>query len=63
MFIIIVFWPSGGSGWITGVGQLGNSSTASGRSNPGGTVGLIAISLGRGDFFFFHSHITFVYTH
>ena len=40
MFTIIVFFaPPGGSGWIVGVGQLDNSSTASGRSEPARTVG------------------------
>ena len=33
MFINIV--PPGGSGWIIGVDQLGNSSTVSGRNDPG----------------------------
>ena len=35
MFIISIFFFLGGSGFIIVVGQLGNSSTASGRSDPG----------------------------
>ena len=27
--------PQGGSGWITGVGSVGNLSTATGSSDPG----------------------------
>ena len=34
MFINIV--PPGDSGWTIGVDLLGNSSTVSGRSDPGG---------------------------
>ena len=62
MFIIIVFSPPRGSGWVIGVGYLGNSSTASGRGDPRGTVGP-SYSLGRRDFFYlFRARFTFFHT-
>ena len=61
MFIIIEFCPPGGSGWVIYVRLLGNSSTALGRSDPGGTVGP-SYSLDRRDFFF-HARFTSVHTH
>ena len=53
LLLCIVFCPPPlGCGWVTCVCYLGNSSSASGCSDPGGTVGR-SYSLGRRDFFSF----------
>ena len=59
MFIIIMFFPPWGSGWTMGVGYLGNSSTASGRSDPGGTAGT-RYCFGRRDILF-HTLLTLLF--
>ena len=51
-YYYILHHPLRRSRWVICVGYLGNSSTASGHSDPGGTVGP-SYSLGRRDFFFF----------
>ena len=54
--------PQDGSGWVTGVGEFGNSSTASGHNYPDRRTVSTTFSLGRRDFFFpvrftsFHAH-------